>query len=156
MERNSRGTRRRLLHIFPSFDKQLRRTKQSAKGLDGDGLICADLANGDLRDEEIFAACRTVGETAEHRNLADVRECVGDRPLKETFRFNMQRLTRREVVVEGLERVEKASHLLRPRKGRGVAPPLTSLHRAECPVEEIAHVSEDLDRLASATVEGGE
>lgn len=85
-----------------------------------------------------------------------MRQCIGDRSLEERFWFGMKRLVGCEVVVEGLKSREEAAFFVGPRQGGGVVPPFASLHRAEGPAEQIAHVSEDLNGPAAATVEGGE
>ena len=59
----------------------------------------------------VFRAC----EAAEHRDLAYMRERIGDRSLEERFGGGMHGLVGREVVVEGLERGEEAGLLLRAR-----------------------------------------
>jgi len=56
---------------------------QKLKGLYGFGLDGVDLADGDSGDVEVFATCGRAGEAAEHGELADVSERVGDGALHE-------------------------------------------------------------------------
>jgi len=65
-------------------------------------------------------------------------------------------LVRPKVIIEGLESSEEAGFLLGPREWRRVVPTLSPLHRAERPVEQIAHVGENLDGLTATTIEGRE
>jgi len=55
-------------------------------------LFGADAASGDVRSEIVFAHDGGAAEAAEHGDLADVIESVGDGALKEAFRRSMKRL----------------------------------------------------------------
>ena len=51
----------------------------------GGGLLEADVAGGDFGFEIVFALHRGAGESAEHGDLADVRQRVGNGALEEAF-----------------------------------------------------------------------
>jgi len=55
------------------------------------GLFGADAASGDVRSEIIFAPDGGAAEAAEHGDLADVIEGIGDGALKEAFRRCVKR-----------------------------------------------------------------
>ena len=71
-------------------------------------------------------------------------------PWKSRLGGCVHRLIGREVVVEGLEGGEEACFSSAPCERCRVVPALASLHRTERPVEEVPHVSENLDRLATS------
>src|SRR5436853_171355 len=75
-------------------------------------------------------------------------ERVRDGALKETFSRTVERLRRSEVIVELLQRCEKAIDLHIPRQRRGVVPSLFALRDRERPVKKIAHMRENLRRRA--------
>ena len=83
-----------------------------------------------------------------------MRKRISDRSLKERLRGYLEWLAGGEVVVEGFQGSEKADFFIRPRARWGIVPALTSLHRAERPIEQITHVGEDLNGLATAAFEG--
>jgi len=64
-------------------ERALRQPAGALEGLYGLGLDGVDLADGDGGDVEVFAACGRAGEAAEHGELADVGERVGDGALHE-------------------------------------------------------------------------
>lgn len=119
------------------------------------GLVCIHLSGDDVGDIVVLTMNLAAAEAAHHGELADVGEGICDRTLEEHFGGGMERSVGGEVVIEGAERGEEAGFLLGPPERGGVVPPLASLHRAECPVEEVAHVGEDLNGLAAATIEVG-
>ena len=121
----------------------------SAKRLDWLRLLLTDLADSDLGDEEVLSTGWRTSKTTHHGDLSNVSERIGDRPLKKRFSGGVKWLVRIEIVVEGLESCEETSFLLWPGEWWRVVPAFTSLHRAQGPVKEIAHVGEDLDGLAA-------
>lgn len=127
-----------------------------SEGFDWLGLVGVDLPGGYVGYVVVLAVNLAATQAAHHGELAGVGEGICDRALEERFGGGLKRSTGGEVVVEGTERREEAGLLLGPPERGGVVPALASLHRAECPVEEVAHVGEDLDGLAAATIEGGE
>src|ERR1700683_1684383 len=61
----------------------------------------------DIRLEIILAANRRTGQAAQNRQLAHVRECVGDGSLEQLLSRSLQRLVRRQVRVKSFQcRVE--------------------------------------------------
>ena len=54
-------------------------------------MFGADAASGDVRSEIIFAPDGGAAEAAEHGDLADVIEGIGDGALKEAFRRCVKR-----------------------------------------------------------------
>jgi len=80
-------------------------------------------------------------------------ERVGDGALEERFGGGVKRSVRSEVAIQGLKSGEEARLFFRPRQWSGVVPALSSLHRAERPVEEVTHVGKDLKGLATAPIE---
>jgi hypothetical protein len=119
-------------------------------------LMSAYLARRHFGHEEIFTAGRCTSYAAHHRNLANMREGVGDGALEEWLGGSVHRLVRCEVVVEGLESSEEACFFFGPSERGRVVPALASLHRAQRPVKQVAHMRKDFDRLASATIKSGE
>src|ERR1043165_1435570 len=69
------------------------------------GLLRADAPGGDVRLVIVFAANRRVRETAQHRDLSDVRQRVGNRTLKQPLCADCKRRVGPQVVVEFLQRV---------------------------------------------------
>ena len=119
--------------------------------LDGGRLFCPCLADGNGGHEEVLAAGGASGHAAQHGNLAYVGEGVGDGALKERFEVDMQRFGGGKIAIEGLERGEKALHFFGPGKRLRGVPAWLPLSHSERPVEEVAHVGQDLDRGAAAS-----
>src|SRR5262249_4844346 len=84
------------------------------------------------------------GQAAQHRELADVRQRVGDRALEDALGWDGERRLRRQVVVEALHGREKAFDLAVPFERRRIVPRLGALRLRQRPVEQIADVREDL------------
>ena len=126
------------------------------EGLHGFGLDGVDLADGDGGDVEVFSTGWRAGEAAEHGELADVGEGVGDRALHEALNGRLDGRGRGEVGIEGGESGEETLLLLRPGEELRVVPGGVSLGHGERPVKEVAHVGEDLHGTATGAVEVGE
>jgi hypothetical protein len=122
------------------------------------GLFGADAAGDDVGFEVVFAENGRAGETAEHGDLADVSERVGDGSLKEAFGGAVKRFGGGEIVVEFFYGGIEAVDFRVPGKGRGVMPRLLTFRGGESPIKEVAHVGEDLRGSARfvADVETGE
>src|SRR6516225_8927912 len=112
----------------------------------GNGLVETYAARGDVGFEIIFAENGRTGQAAQHGDLPDMIERVRDGALKKTFSRTVERLRRSEVIVELLERGEKAIDLGVPRQRRGLVPSLFALRDRERPVKEIAQMRENLRR----------
>jgi hypothetical protein len=110
----------------------------------GSGLVKADAAGGDVGLEVVFAFDGRAGETAEHGELADVIEGVGDGALEETFRWAVERFGRGEEIVKLFYRPKKALDFAAPWQRCGSVPGLLALRDRKSPVEQVAHVREDL------------
>src|SRR5207253_3441080 len=63
------------------------------------GLLGADPPRDDVGSQIVFAANRRTRHPPQHGDLADVRQCVGDRPLKELLGAARERCGRCEVRV---------------------------------------------------------
>ena len=118
------------------------------------GLAETDAAGGDIGFEIILAFYRGLRETAEHGDLPDVGECVGDRPLKKLVNGSPERLGGREVIIELFYSSEEAIDFGVPGEGRGVVPNLLASRHGKRPIEEIAKVSEDLGWSARFVTDG--
>src|SRR5258708_2751232 len=90
-------------------------------------LLLSRAADDDFCRVEVLARDLGAGEPAQHRQLADVRQRVGDRALEQSLRLACERLIRREVVVEPLQRVVEAGDLCVPLERRRVVPRLLAL-----------------------------
>lgn len=123
-----------------------------------DRLFLANAAGDDIGFEIVLAEDGRAGEAAEHGNLADVREGVGDRALEEASQSAIKWLSRSKTVVEFFYGAVEAVDFGVPRERHGVVPGLLALRDGESPIEQIAHVGEDLRRSARlvADVEAGE
>lgn len=129
---------------------------EALEGLYGLRLDGVDLADGDGGDVEVLAPSGRAGQTAEHGELAGVSERVGDGALHEALDGRVDGIGRREVRVECGESGEEALLLLGPGEGLRIVPGGVALSHGEAPMEEVAHVGEDLDGAAASIVEVGE
>src|SRR6266568_1372037 len=122
------------------------------------GLVWTDAARGDVRFEIVFTFDRGAGEAAEHGDLADVIEGVGDGALEEAFNRLVERLAGGEITVEVFYGGKEALDFGVPWQWCGVMPGLLALGDGKRPLKEIAHVSENLRGRARliADVEAGE
>src|ERR1035437_654946 len=111
-------------------------------------LLEADAPGDDLGLEVALAADLCARHAAQHRDLARGRERVRDRPGEPLRRGIRERPARLKPRVEALERGEEPGDLLVPRERRGVLPDGFPVRHRERPVEEVAHVAEDLERRA--------
>lgn len=118
----------------------------------------ADATGGDFGFEIVFPFDRGSGETAEHGDLADMSQSVGNRTLEDAFNGCVEFLGRGEEIVKLLKGGEKAFNLGIPGQGRGIVPGLIALRDGKRPVKEIADVREDLRGRSSFVpdVEAGE
>lgn len=107
------------------------------------GLIGADASGGNLRFEIVFALDGLAGETAEQRELTDVRESIGDRALEELCRGFVKRLGSGEIVVKGFQCGEETVYFDGPILRGGIAPGLLAARDGEPPIEEVIHVGQD-------------
>ena len=110
----------------------------------GCGLAKADAAGGDVGFEIIFALDWGAGQAAEHGELANVREGVGNGALQEAFDGSVERLGGGQIIVEFFQGGEEAIDFGVPGEWRGVVPGLLALGDGKRPVEKVAHVREDL------------
>lgn len=118
--------------------------------------MSAHLTGSNFGHEEILTVGRCTSYAAHHRNLPNMRKGVGDRALEEWLGGGVHRLIGCEVVVEGLESSEEACFFFGPSERGRVVPAFASLHRAQRPVKQVAHMRKDFDRLASAAIKRGE
>jgi hypothetical protein len=85
-------------------------------------LILANAPGHDRRSCVILTADRRPRQPAQHRDLPDVPQRVGDRSLKDLLGGNVQTLAASKAPVEPLEGSEKPRYLLVPRQRDGVVP----------------------------------
>src|ERR1019366_2261952 len=111
-------------------------------------LLGADAAHGDIGLEIVFAADRGSGQSAQDGDLPDVSERVGNGTLKELRRLIRERLAGSKVIVKYLERGKEAVDALVPRERRRIVPRGLALGHRQRPVQQVAHVREDLSRSA--------
>jgi len=110
------------------------------------------LAWDDDGDIEVLAAGGATGETAQHGQLAHVREGVGYRSLEQALDRRVQWPAGGEKGIEGAQRGEEPLLLVRPGEGLGGIPVLLANRGAQRPVEEIAHVGQNLHRQSADAV----
>lgn len=113
------------------------------------GLIRADAARGDFCLVVVLSFDRSAREAAQHGELSDVVEGIGNRSLEEFFGRLAERLGRGEVVVELLESPMKAGDFGIPSERLGIMPNLLAARDGKTPVEEVADVRQDLRGCAS-------
>jgi hypothetical protein len=121
---------------------------------DGSGLSKAHTARLNHCLRIVLAAHRSAREAAEHRQLARVRQSVSNRTLEQTFRRPAERLTRGEIRIERCECGEKARDLVLPWHRCRIVPRVMTAREAERPIEEVAHVRENLRGCARAGRDG--
>lgn len=118
-------------------------------------MVLANPADGDFSDVEIFSSRGAAGEAAEHGQLADVGEGVGDGALEEALDGGVERSVGGQVGIEGLEGGEEALLLLRPGERLGVVPGLRAYGDGKRPVKKVAHVGQDLGGKTAGAGETG-
>src|SRR6266550_6514498 len=106
-------------------------------------LFETDASCGDVSSEIALTQDRGAGETAEHGDLADI---VGDRALEESFRRSVKQFGSGQMVVKLFHGRKKSFNFGVPCQRRGVVPGLFALRDRKGPVEEVAHVRQDLRR----------
>ena len=102
-----------------------------------------------LGDKKVFSAGGAAGEAAQHGQLAHMGERIGYRPLEELLDRRMQRLIGGEIGVKCLERVKETPLFLFLGLRFGGVPTAGAIGHAQRPVEKVAHVGQNLHRLAS-------
>ena len=107
-------------------------------------MVQADAAGNDVGFEVVLAQDGRASQTAQHGNLADVIERIGDRALEEALSGAVERLGRRQVVVELLDDSEKPFDFGVPLERCGVVPSLFALRDGQSPVKQVTHVGENL------------
>jgi hypothetical protein len=111
-------------------------------------LIGTYAAGGDLRFEVALATHRTPTHPSQHGDLADVREGIGDRALKDLFGWESEFGVRSQAIIERSQGSEEARYLLLPRELSRVVPFVFTVRQAKRPIEKIADVRQDLARCA--------
>lgn len=97
-----------------------------------------------LRDVEIFTAHRRSGQPAQHRDLPDVRQRIGNRPLKQLLGPRFERAVGSQIVFECFERGKEAVYFVMPCQRLRIAPLLLAARDRQCPIEKIPDVRQDL------------
>jgi hypothetical protein len=110
----------------------------------GHRLFEAQPTGDNVRLVIVFAEDRRAREAAEHGDLANVVERIGNGALEEAFERAVERLARGEVVVKPFCGGEETVDFGVPRQGPRVVPGLIAFGDRQGPVEEIAHMGEDL------------
>src|SRR6476660_835489 len=85
-------------------------------------LLLTNAARSDICLEVVFARDGRAVESAQHGDVADVREGVGDGALEELFRGGVERLAGAEIVVKITEGLEEALYFLSPGQRLGIVP----------------------------------
>src|SRR5262249_30874268 len=135
------------------------RTRVSSELPFGRRLIRRDPPRLDVRHKIVLALDGCTGGAAHDRELADVRERVGDGSLKEVL-FRAVTQSRRGLPRTGEQRVEfgrgseKALHVGVPRLDGRVVPRLLAFGDRRRPVHQIANVREDLSGAAATGYQG--
>src|SRR5262249_62252332 len=80
------------------------------------GLLGAYSTRDDVGARVVLAFHLRAREAAKHRELADVRQRIGDRALKDLLGRRGEWRVRREIVVEPLDRGKKTFHFAAPRE----------------------------------------
>ncbi len=101
---------------------------------------------GAVSSEIALTHDRGARETAEHGDLADMIEGVGDRALEESFRRSVKQFGSGQMVVKLFHRRKKSFDFGVPCQRRRLVPGLFALRDRKGPVEEVAHVRKDLRR----------
>jgi len=83
-------------------------------------------------------------------------EGVGDGALHETVDGGLDGGVGGEEIVEGLESAKEAALFFRPHARLGGVPLFVAERDAERPIEQVAHVSENLDWSAASAGKAGE
>ena len=107
-------------------------------------MVGADPASDDVGFQIVFAEDGRASQAAEHGDLADVIQRVGDGALEKAFGGTVERFGRGEAVVELLDGGEEAVNFGVPGKRCRVLPGLLALCDGERPVKKIAQVRENL------------
>src|SRR5689334_9463097 len=112
-------------------------------------LLCTHTTPRNLGARIVLPTHGRTGDPPQHRDLTRVRERVSDRTLKESLEGHAECRLAGEIVVERGKRAEEARTVLAPRLHGRVLPPLGALRHRERPIEEVAHVREDLRRCTA-------
>lgn len=94
----------------------------------------------------ILSPNRGTGHAPEHRELTDVTQGVGDRPLEQSFGLALKRLFRCEPFIEARDLIEKTPVFRIPGSGRTLLPDLAAVGHMDGPGKEIGYVSHYLQR----------
>jgi len=119
-------------------------------------LICPDLASFDLRNKKIFTARGTPRKTAQHGQLPHMGERVSHGPLEKLLGRSVQRRIGSQEGVKSLERLKEAMLLVGPSERLRGAPALFPNGRTQRPVNQVAHVGQNLHGETAGAVESGE
>src|SRR5262249_41906382 len=111
-------------------------------------LLAADAADRDLGAAEALGLDGRAGEAAQQRELAHVRQRVGDGTLEDHFRRELGRLARGEACVELAERGEEALDVALPVAERIGVPRPVAVGEIARPVHEISEMADELERRA--------
>src|SRR5262245_20179166 len=119
-------------------------TRSSIKLTLGCFLNRADAASFNLRARVVLAFDGSAGNPPQHRQLAHVRERIGDRPLKETFAGCIERAIGSKIVIETLQSCMKSLDFLIPWQRFSVVPGLVAFRNRQRPIKQVAYVGENL------------
>ena len=126
--------------LTPAFTSR-RSIKRAAPGyLELRHWLClpgANAAGGNVCQEVVLAVERAASQTAQHGDLADVRQRIGNRALEQLFSRARRRHIGSQTPVEGPERGEKARRSLLPRDGARWPPLPRSVRKLQRPVQQI-------------------
>src|SRR5688572_19729614 len=106
-------------------------------------LRVGDSPDDDLRLGVIFGVDGLSPQPREHRDLAYMRQRIGDGTLNELLRRAPQSRVAGQQGVKPLERREETRRFISPRQRLGVLPPLVPFRERVRPVEQVAEVGEN-------------
>ncbi|PYS26927.1 MAG: hypothetical protein DMG11_18145 [Acidobacteria bacterium] len=112
-------------------------------------MLRSDTARNDLRHEIVFAANRTSGNAAEHRDLTDVSQGICDWPLKDLFGWKSKRSVGRQTAVQSFECGKEPLDFLIPWERAGLVKCFFPIGKAYGPIQEVADMSKNLQRCPS-------
>ena len=107
-------------------------------------LLRSHTARNDLRHEIVFAANRSSGNAAEHRDLTDVSQGIRDGTLKDLLGWKSERSVGRQTAVQSLECGKEPLDFLIPWKRAGLVKCFFPIGQAKRPIEEVADMSKNL------------
>src|ERR1044072_9497331 len=111
-------------------------------------LFRAYSAGFDLRTRIVLTLDGLARQATQHRDLAHMSKCIGNRPLKHTFAARRQFAVRSEILIELRQGRMKTLDLLTPWKWLSVVPGFIPFGDRQGPIQQISNVRQDLNGRA--------